>query len=86
MQKALADKPATPFRVPPGVRLVRIDADTGLLPGPDTKTVILEAYMPGTEPTQVSPPGDATLSFDGVDGGAGPSPPQGRVPKPGGLY
>jgi penicillin-binding protein 1A len=87
MQKALADKPATPFRVPPGVRLVRIDADTGLLPGPDTKSVILEAYMPGTEPTQVSPPRDATLSFDGVDGnGVGPSPPPGGVPKPGGLY
>jgi penicillin-binding protein 1A len=90
MQKALADKPATPFRVPPGVRLVRIDADTGLLPGPDTKKVILEAYIPGTEPTQVSPPRDAALSFDGVDGsaanGAGPSPPQGRVPKAAGLY
>ena len=29
MQEALKDKPATPFRVPPGIRLVRVDADTG---------------------------------------------------------
>ncbi len=88
MKKALADKPATPFRVPPGVRLVRIDADTGLLPGPDTGNVILEAYMPGTEPTQVSPPRGATVSFDGVDGGAGgpARPAPGRTPQPGGLY
>ncbi len=41
---------ATPFRIPPGVRLVRIDADTGLLPGRKTERVILEAFKPGTEP------------------------------------
>ncbi len=87
MQKALADQPATPFRVPPGVRLVRVDADTGLLPGPDTRSVILEAYMPGTEPTEASPSRGATVSFDGVDGnGAGPSPPPRAAPRPGGLY
>ncbi len=89
MQTALADKPATPFRVPPGVRLVRIDADTGLLPGPDTRTAILEAYMPGTEPTAVSPPRGATVSLDGVDGdggGGAPAQPSGQAPKAGGLY
>jgi penicillin-binding protein 1A len=87
MQRALADKPATPFRVPPGVRLVRVDADTGLLPGPDTRTVILEAYMPGTEPTRTSPPRGATVSFDGVDdSGAASSTPRGGAPRPGGLY
>ena len=87
MQKALADKPATPFRVPPGIRLVRVDADTGLLPGPDTRGVVLEAFMPGTEPTEVSPPRDATVSIDGVDGSAGPGgQPPPRMPKPGGLY
>lgn len=55
MQGALADKPATPFRVPSGVRLVRIDADSGLLPGPTTESVIWEAFLPGTEPTKVTP-------------------------------
>jgi penicillin-binding protein 1A len=63
MTEALADQPATPFRVPPGVRLVRVDAETGLLPGPATETVILEAFLPGTEPTTASPPAGATASI-----------------------
>jgi penicillin-binding protein 1A len=63
MTEALADQPATPFRVPPGVRLVRVDAETGLLPGPSTDTVILEAFLPGTEPTTASPAGGATASI-----------------------
>jgi penicillin-binding protein 1A len=63
MTAALTDQPATPFRVPPGVRLVRVDVDTGLLPGPDTETVILEAYLPGTEPTTASTPKGATASI-----------------------
>ena len=37
MEAALEDQPATPFRVPPGVRLVRVDAATGLLAGPNTR-------------------------------------------------
>ena len=54
MTAALEGQPATPFRVPPGVRLVRVDAETGLLAGANTQTAILEAYMPGTEPTETS--------------------------------
>ncbi|MGI9509382.1 MAG: penicillin-binding protein 1A, partial [Geminicoccaceae bacterium] len=46
MTEALADKPPTPFRVPPGIRLVRVDADSGLLPGRATETVILDAFIP----------------------------------------
>ncbi|HSA80138.1 MAG TPA: penicillin-binding protein 1A [Geminicoccaceae bacterium] len=88
MTEALTERPATPFRVPPGVRLVRVDADTGLLPGPDTDTVILEAFLPGTEPTTVSPPRGATASIDdGVEPGTdAPSRPPGSVPQTGGLY
>ncbi|MEJ0024172.1 MAG: penicillin-binding protein 1A [Alphaproteobacteria bacterium] len=52
MNVALADTPATPFRLPPGVRLVRIDQKTGLLPGPQTTATILEAFKPGTEPVR----------------------------------
>ena len=29
MQMALKDKPATPFRVPPGIKLIRVNASTG---------------------------------------------------------
>jgi penicillin-binding protein 1A len=51
MAEALADKPATPFRVPPGVLLVRVNAETGLPPQPGERNVILEPFLPGTEPT-----------------------------------
>ncbi|HEX8375931.1 MAG TPA: penicillin-binding transpeptidase domain-containing protein, partial [Geminicoccaceae bacterium] len=50
MREALADEPGLPFRTPPGIHLVRIDAATGRLPGLDSKTVIAEAFLPGTEP------------------------------------
>src|SRR5215475_407638 len=51
MKEALADKPATPFRVPPGIRLVRVNLKTGQRPAAgDEGPVILEAYKPGTEP------------------------------------
>ena len=33
MQMALKDKPATPFRVPPGIKLIRVNASTGLRAG-----------------------------------------------------
>ncbi len=50
MKEALADKPATPFRIPPGIRLVRINAETGQLARAGDRRVILEAFKPGTEP------------------------------------
>ena len=34
MKVALADKPAVPFRVPAGIKLIRIDAKTGMRAGP----------------------------------------------------
>ena len=48
----LSEKPAVPFRVPPGVRFVRIDRETGALAGPESDEVIVEAFLPGTEPTR----------------------------------
>jgi penicillin-binding protein 1A len=50
MTAALKDRPPLPFRIPQGVRLVEVDADSGCLPGPDTRLIILEAFKPGTEP------------------------------------
>ena len=48
---ALADKPAVPFRVPAGIKLVRVDAKTGARAGPgDSGRTILEAFKPGTAP------------------------------------
>ncbi len=50
MEEALAGKPGVPFRIPPGIRLVRVNAKTGQLARPGEKDVIFEAFKPGTEP------------------------------------
>ncbi|MEQ1889516.1 MAG: penicillin-binding protein 1A [Alphaproteobacteria bacterium] len=50
MTRALADSPATPFRIPAGIRLVRVNTETGLPANPGDRKVILEAFRPGTEP------------------------------------
>ena len=50
MEKALKGQPAIPFRIPSGIRLVRVNSKTGLPTSPDDHNVILEAFKPGTEP------------------------------------
>ncbi|MGM4917995.1 PBP1A family penicillin-binding protein [Tardiphaga sp. 813_E8_N1_3] len=51
MKLALADKPAVPFRVPAGIKLIRVDAKSGMRAGPgDGGRTILEAFKPGTAP------------------------------------
>ena len=52
MREALRDVPPAPFRIPAGVRLVRVDYQTGLLPGPESTQTILEAFRPDTEPSR----------------------------------
>jgi penicillin-binding protein 1A len=51
MKLALASKPATPFKIPAGIKLIRVDAKTGLRAGPGSGETILEAFKPGTEPS-----------------------------------
>jgi len=51
LKLALADKPATPFKIPAGIKLVRVVAKTGMRAGPgETAGTILEAFKPGTAP------------------------------------
>ena len=50
MKVALADKPAVPFRVPAGIKLIQIDAKSGMRAGPGVTRVITEAFKPGTAP------------------------------------
>ena len=50
LKVALADKPAVPFRVPPGIKLIRVDLKTGQRAVPGTERPILEAFKPGTAP------------------------------------
>ncbi len=56
MIDALKNAPSIPFRIPPGIRLVRVDSKTGRLARPGDEGVILEAFKPGTVPT-----GEATV-------------------------
>ena len=52
MKLALVDKKPVPFRIPPGIKLVRVNAKTGLKaqPGDEGSDVILEAFKPNEEP------------------------------------
>lgn len=51
LEQTLAGKSIQPFVRPPGIRLVQIDAKTGLLPDASRKgSIIWEAFRPGTEP------------------------------------
>ncbi|MBA2125374.1 penicillin-binding protein [Hyphomicrobium methylovorum] len=47
---ALADTPAAPFRVPPGIKFVQVDKKTGLRATGENTDTILEAFKPNEEP------------------------------------
>ena len=64
MKVALAYKPAVPFPVPPGIKLIRIDPKTGMRAGPGDQRVILEAFKPGTAP----PDNYAVIGVSDADG------------------
>jgi penicillin-binding protein 1A len=51
MKEALEGATATPFRIPAGIRLVRVNAQTGIPETRRGREVIIEAFKPGTEPT-----------------------------------
>ncbi|ABS64881.1 penicillin-binding protein, 1A family [Parvibaculum lavamentivorans DS-1] len=50
MMKAVGNKPAIPFRVPPGISLVKVNAKTGKLADGEGAGIILEAFKQGSEP------------------------------------
>jgi len=88
MKLALADKPAVPFRVPAGIKLIRVDAKSGMRAGPgDGGRTILEAFKPGTAP----PDNYSVIGVADADGRVpgGVSPDADRAifrPGTGGLY
>jgi len=49
MAEALQGVPVEPFRIPAGIRLVRINPQTGLPARPGERDAIWEAFKPGTE-------------------------------------
>ena len=54
MKEILKDKPVRVFNVPEGVVFSKIDAETGLLPIPESKKTIFECFKEGTVPTEYS--------------------------------
>ena len=83
MSAALADKPPTPFRVPSGIKLIRVSTSSGLRAGADDKGGIVEAFKPGT-----APPDSYSVIGAGSFGAGGVSPEAERAvgAGTGGLY
>lgn len=54
MEEALKDTPAMPFRTPPGIKNIRINAHTGARAMPGDTDVIWEAFVQGNEPSDSS--------------------------------
>ncbi|MGY8678721.1 penicillin-binding protein 1A [Bradyrhizobium sp. UFLA05-153] len=89
LKLALAEKPAVPFKVPAGIKLIRVVAKTGMRAGPgETGGTILEAFKPGTAP----PDNYSVIGVADADGRGGvpqQAPPDSGFfmrPGTGGLY
>ena len=53
MEKAMADRPVLPFPPPPpGIEMVKVEPDSGLLAGPGADRFIYEAFKIGTAPRE----------------------------------
>jgi penicillin-binding protein 1A len=52
MKEILKDQPIKVFQVPEGVVFAKIDAETGLLPIPESKETRFECFKEGTVPTE----------------------------------
>ena len=79
LKQALKDKPPTPFRVPPGIKLIRVAASSGMRAGSgEGAGTILEAFKPGTAPP------DAYVARP--DAPAAVPPDADRAAQAGGLY
>ncbi|MBL0403666.1 penicillin-binding protein 1A [Microvirga aerilata] len=83
MQMALKDKPATPFRVPAGIKLIRVNASTGTRAGGEGGGTILEAFKPGTAPPEYVAPEPQEVPQAEYEAPGAPAP---RQALGGGLY
>lgn len=81
MRGALEGTKAIPFRTPPGIRMVRVEARTGLPARPGDRDVIWEAFKPGTIPDS-----NDNVIDGGYSGNGGSDSSNGAVSGPGGIY
>jgi len=58
MQRILKEEPVRVFPVPEGVVFTQIDAETGLLPIPESDEIVFECFKEGTVPTEYTPKPD----------------------------
>jgi penicillin-binding protein 1A len=82
---ALADQPPIPFRVPPGIKLVRVNLKTGLPAAPGDPKTIMEAFKPTQEPLG-SVASDAETAQEGLaaeEYGQAPPPEANPASRPG---
>ena len=89
LKVALAGEPATPFRIPEGVSLVKINPRSGQRADPADPQAIWEAYLPGTEPGEgMMMLDDQNLHTDYTDPSMQNAPTQDAAPDlgTGGLY
>src|ERR1700704_3413052 len=88
LKLALADKSAIPFKVPAGIKLIRVDQASGMRVGPgDSGRTLLGAFKPGTAP----PDNYSVIGVADADGRIlpqGTTPDAGNIMRPGtgGLY
>ncbi len=76
MQQALRGQPAIPFRIPPGIKLIRINGNTGARTRPEDPHAIMEAFKPNENPPdEMNNLGQENWRTDGFS-----------EPRPGGLY
>ncbi|NNL41633.1 MAG: penicillin-binding protein, partial [Desulfobacterales bacterium] len=59
MKRILDKTPVRIFQVPEGVVFSQIDAQTGLLPIPESEETIFECFKEGTVPTEYTPKPDS---------------------------
>lgn len=80
VQDALGDTPPAPFRVPPGIKFVRVDLKTGLRASADDPDSIMEAFKPDEEPDDAY----AMIGVNGTtaDASAAAPPASERVARP----
>src|SRR5262249_29812378 len=64
---ALGDQPAVQFRVPPSIKLVRVNLKTGQPAGPNDSTAIMEAFKPNEGPLAETSGGDQEPAVVGND-------------------
>ncbi|MDD4616338.1 MAG: penicillin-binding protein 1A [Alphaproteobacteria bacterium] len=85
--EAIKGKAPIPFRVPPGLRMVRVNPQTETLALPSDKNAIWESFIPGTEPQEGQSRPILGVSYEGLpfasegvptepDPNAPPTPPQ----------